>query len=195
MAARLRYPELAPEGYAALQAFGHYVNTATALEPVLLGLVYLRASVLNGCTFCTEVHSAELRKHHEPESRIAAVSDGPESDAFTPREQAALRWTDVITRLEGRHAPDEDYAAVLRFFQGKDLVDLTFAIANINAWNRMGVAFRPEWRPRVAGTNAHGKESVTGGSLVGQVAPPGVAVATGDGAAETGDDGGKVGND
>ncbi len=148
MATRLRYPELAPEGYAALAAFGHYVNTATALEPVLLALVYLRASLLNGCRYCIEAHKAELHKHHEPASRIEAVETTPESDVFTPREQAALRWTEVITRLRGSHASEEDYAAVTRFFHDKDLVDLTFAIANINAWNRMGVAFKPEWRPR-----------------------------------------------
>ncbi len=148
MSSRLRYPELAPEGYAALSAFGHYVNTGTALEPVLLGMVYLRASVLNGCDFCTQLHRAELQKHHEPESRIDAVMRAPGSEAFTPREQAALRWTDVITNVQVGHAADEEYAAVSRFFQGKDLVDLTFAIANINAWNRMGVAFKPEWRPR-----------------------------------------------
>src|SRR5579875_2607278 len=151
MAARLRYPEVAPEGYAALSAFGHYVNAATALEPVLLGMVYLRASVLNGCGFCTELHKSELRKHHEPESRIEAVSARPASEVFTPREQAALRWTEVLTKLHGGPASDEEYAAINRFFQGRDLVDLTFAIANINAWNRMGVAFRPEWRPQAAG--------------------------------------------
>ena len=150
MSVRLRYPELAPDGYAALSAFGHYVNTGTALEPVLLGLVYLRASVLNGCNFCIQLHKAELRKHHEPETRIAAVGDVPEADVFTPRELAALRWTDCITRLGHHGASDEDYAAVTRFFQDKELVDLTFAIANINAWNRMGVAFRPEWRGRTA---------------------------------------------
>ena len=150
MTARLRYPALAPEGYAALSAFGHYVNTGTALEPDLLGLVYLRASLLNGCDFCIGLHEAELRRRLEPESRIEAVGSAPASDAFTPREQAALRWTEVITRLPAGGASEEEYTAVSRFFGGKDLVDLCFAIANINAWNRMGIAFRPEWRPRTA---------------------------------------------
>lgn len=164
MAPRMRYPEVAPEGYAALATFGHYVNTGTALEPVLLGMVYLRASVLNGCEFCTGLHQAELRKHHEPETRIAAVMHEPESDAFTPRERAALRWTAAITNLQEGHASDEEYAAVSEYFQGKDLVDLTFAIANINAWNRMGVAFRPEWRPRVAPGNAGAAGMATTGT-------------------------------
>jgi AhpD family alkylhydroperoxidase len=149
MSIRLRYPELAPEGYAALTAFGHYINTATTLSPELVGLVNLRASVLNGCDFCTEMHAHELRKLNEPQTRIDAVSNWNVSDAFTPRERAALAWTDVLTELTtGSHASDEDYAAVTEFFQGKDLADLTYAIANINAWNRMGVAFRPEWKQK-----------------------------------------------
>ena len=182
MAARMRYPEVAPEGYAALQAFGHYCNTGTALEPVLLGMVYLRASVVNGCRFCIAAHTAELRKHHEPESRIEAVVEGPESDAFTERERAALRWTDLITGIAGRHASDEEYADVSVFFHGKDLVDLTFAIANINAWNRMGVAFQPESRPRAEAE----KLAAAGGT----------ELPTGTPAASAGeDDGGKVASD
>lgn len=191
MPARMRYPEVAPEGYAALQRFGHYVNTGTALEPVLLGMVYLRASVLNGCEFCTELHRTELRKHHEPESRIAAVMNEPRSDAFTPREQAALVWTEVITKLGEHHASDEEYIAVSRFFQGKDLVDLTFAIANINAWNRMGVAFRPEWR---GGAHVPAREqsekTVAARGLGGEVSG-----SAGDADGEHEGDGGKVGED
>jgi len=145
---RLPYTKLAPEAYAKLLSLGHYINTATTLEPVLLGLVYLRASTLNGCGFCKGMHAAELRHHHEPETRIAAIADWQASDAFTPRERAALAWTDLLTRLDGHEVPEEAYAAVSEFFHDKDLVDLTFAIANINAWNRLGVAFAPEWAPR-----------------------------------------------
>ena len=144
---RLPYPKLAPEAYEKLVALGHYINTATALEPVLLGLVYLRVSLMNGCGFCIGMHSDELRKHHEPESRIDAVAEWRGSDAFTPRERAALAWAEVLTDLPGSHASDEDYAAVSEFFKEKDLVDLTFSTANINAWNRLGVGFRAEWKP------------------------------------------------
>jgi AhpD family alkylhydroperoxidase len=145
---RLPYTKLAPEAYAKLSALGHYLTTATALEPVLVGLVYLRASLLNGCSFCTGMHTAELRRHHEPETRIAAVAAWEGSDAFTPRERAALAWTDAVTRLTGEEIGDAAYAAVREFFSEKDLVDLTFAIANINAWNRLGVAFAMEWKPK-----------------------------------------------
>ena len=149
MSVRLRYPEVAPGGYQALSAFGHYLNTETTLEPVLKGLVDLRASQINGCEFCVAMHTAELRKHHEPETRIGAVAAWQESNAFTRRERAALAWTETLTRLPGgSDASDEEYAAVSEFFQDKDLVDLTYAIANINGWNRLGVAFKPEFNSK-----------------------------------------------
>ena len=85
MAMRLRYPQLAPDGYTALSSLGHYIKTGTALEPVLLSLVYLRASELNSCDFCIGMHTAELHKHNEPQSRIDAVADWRSSDAFTAR--------------------------------------------------------------------------------------------------------------
>ena len=154
---RLPYPKLAPEAYEKLVALGHYINTATTLEPVLLGLVYLRVSLMNGCGFCIGMHSDELRKHHEPESRIDAVAEWRGSDAFTPRERAALAWAEVLTDLPGSHASDEDYAAVSEFFKEKDLVDLTFSIANINAWNRLGVGFRAEWKPANGAAKATSK--------------------------------------
>ena len=144
---RLKYPKLAPEGYAALSALQHYVETGIALEPVLMQLVYLRASQLNGCDFCMGLHAFELEKHNEPESRIHGVADWRGSDAFTPRERAALAWTESVTEVHATHVSDEDYAAVSEFFTGKDLVDLTMAVATINAWNRLGVAFRVEWNP------------------------------------------------
>ena len=146
MALRLAYWEAAPEAYERLIALGHYINTATALEPVLLGLVYLRASQMNGCGFCMGMHAAELRKRHEPESRISAVEGWRTSDAFTPRERAALAYTESVTDLSGG-VSDEAFAAVSEFFEGKDLADLTFAVAGINAWNRLGVAFAAEWKP------------------------------------------------
>ena len=143
MPARLRYPKLAPKAYEQMVALGHYLNTETSLSHVLLGLVYLRASLLNRCDFCIRMHTAELNHVHEPESRIEAVAKWQESDAFTPRERAALAWTDAVTTLEG-HVPDEAFSAISEFFQEKDLADLTFAIAQINAWNRLAISFRVE---------------------------------------------------
>ena len=139
---RLPYTKLAPEAYKSLQSVGHTLRTTTALGPVLLGLIDLRASQLNRCGFCIGMHTAELKHANEPQSRIDAVADWRNSDAFTPKEKAALAWTEAVTNIQDGHASDEAYAAVSEFFKDKDLVDLTFAIATINAWNRLAISFR-----------------------------------------------------
>jgi AhpD family alkylhydroperoxidase len=148
MSQRLRYAELAPEAMVALSGLEHYLNTATTLPAVLRELVRLRASTLNGCDYCIQMHTAELRKHNEPDTRIEAIANWQASDAFTPRERAALAWTDIVTNIQSTHATDDEYAAVNEFFTGKDLADLTFTIASINAWNRLGIPFRAEWKPK-----------------------------------------------
>jgi AhpD family alkylhydroperoxidase len=144
---RLPYTKLSPKPYEAMLAVGHALSTNTALEPMLMEYVKLRASIVNGCGFCVGMHTAELKRHHEPDTRIESIRDWQNSDAFTPRERAALAWTEVVTRLEGGHVSDADYAAVNEYFHDKDLADLTFAIAQINAWNRLGIAFAVEWNP------------------------------------------------
>lgn len=154
MPTRLRYPEFAPEGVATLRATEHYLNAATALPAVLLELVRLRVSLDNGCDFCIGHHTAELRKHNEPDTRIEGLQSWRNSDAFTPRERAALAWADGVTEIRGQCAGDAEYLAVSEFFHEKDLVDLTLAIASINAWNRMSIAFRAEWDSRLAGRHA-----------------------------------------
>ena len=106
-----------------------------------------------------DLHTAELRHHHEPQSRIDAVADWRGSDAFTPKERAALAWAETVTELQRSHVSDEDFAAVSEFFQEKDLADLTIAIANINAWNRLGVAFRLEWKPPVRRSAAKSEDA------------------------------------
>lgn len=188
MAPRLRYPELAPEGIAHMRALEHYLNATTALPAVLLELVRLRVSLQNGCSFCTGHHKRELEKHHEPQSRIEAVQNWIESDAFTPRERAALNWADAVTEIQTRRAGDAEYEAVSAFFEGKDLVDLTLAIASINAWNRMSIAFGAEWDPTRARV-ANGKAAAE------QAAAATTAVAAGEDAPmqdAVDDDGGKV---
>src|ERR1700742_2843932 len=155
---RLPYPKLAPEPYRSLVSLGHYLRTATSLDAVLLGLIDLRTSQLNGCGFCIGMHTQELKHANEPDSRINAVANWRNSDAFTPRERAALAWTEEITNIQDGHASDEAFAAVSEYFKDKDLVDLTFAIATINAWNRMGIAFRAEWNPRNRAGGAHAQE-------------------------------------
>src|SRR5579875_1968214 len=151
---RLPYPKLAPDAYNTLVSLGKYLRTGTSLDHGLIELVDLRASQLNGCEFCVAMHTNELKHSNEPESRISAVANWRGSDAFTARERAALAWTEEITNIQSGHASDEAYAAVSEFFEEKELVDLTFAIAAINAWNRLGIAFRAEWHPAMRPGNA-----------------------------------------
>jgi AhpD family alkylhydroperoxidase len=140
MAARLDYVKLAPEGFAAMRALGHVVNTASGLEPVLLGLVLLLASQMNGCEYCIALHSAELKKLHEPERRIADVLEWRGSDAYTQRERAAFAWTEAVTNIQDGHAGDAVYAQVREHFSEVETANLTLAITTINAWNRIAIA-------------------------------------------------------
>jgi AhpD family alkylhydroperoxidase len=144
---RLHYTDLAPQGIAALRSLEHYANTATGLEPILLELVRLRASLLNGCDYCVSMHTHELQKHNETPDRIAQVASWRTSAAYTHREQAALAWTEVITNIQQGHAPQEAFEAARLHFSDKELVDLTLAIASINAWNRLAIAFRAQHTP------------------------------------------------
>ena len=152
MTQRLRYPELSPEGVGALRGLEHFLNAASGLESVLLELVRLRCSQLNGCEYCIALHSAELQKHHEPASRIDTVAAWAASNAFTERERAGLRWAEVITDVQQGHAADDEYAAVRLHFADTELVNLTLAIAGINAWNRMAIAFRAQHTSKPAPT-------------------------------------------
>ena len=138
---RLKYAELSPEGVGAMLGVEHFLNAFSGLESSLLEMVRLRASQINGCAFCIGLHGHELAKHNEPESRILAIERWSESDALTQRERAALRWTEAITNIQSGHASDEEYAAVRAHFGDREVVDLTLAIASINAWNRLAIAF------------------------------------------------------
>ena len=157
MAQRLNYVELSPDAMAAMRSVEHYLNIGSGLESGLLELVRLRASLMNGCEYCIGLHTHELARRHEPEGRIADVTAWRESDAYTQRERAALSWAEAVTDVQTGHAPDEAYPAVREHFSDKELVDLTVAIASINAWNRVAIAFRAEKRrteehePRPAG--------------------------------------------
>jgi AhpD family alkylhydroperoxidase len=131
---------------AALRSVEHYLNTGSALEPVLLELVRLRASLVNGCEYCIGLHTHELQKHNETADRIVAVADWQPSAAYSQRERAAFAWTDAVTNIQDGHASDEAYAAALQEFTEPELVNLTLAIASINAWNRVAIAFRAEIR-------------------------------------------------
>jgi AhpD family alkylhydroperoxidase len=140
MAARLKYMKLAPEGMGRLQELEHSLNTDTGLERVLLDLVRLLASLLNGCEYCIQLHTAELKKMHEPEGRIAGVAEWRGSTGYTKRERAAFAWTEAVTNIQDGHAADAVYEEVRAHFTEVETVNLTLAIVTINAWNRMAIS-------------------------------------------------------
>jgi AhpD family alkylhydroperoxidase len=140
MEPRLSYTKLAPEGIAKMSALEHYLNTGTGLEPVLLELVRLHASLMNGCEYCISLHTAELKKHNEPQERIAGVAEWRDSTAYTQRERAALAWTEAITNIQDGHAPDVVYDEVRAHFSEAETVNLTLVITTINAWNRIAIS-------------------------------------------------------
>ena len=139
MAARLKYGQLAPEGMAHLTAMGHYLNTATGLELVLLDLVRLLASLRNGCEYCVHLHASELKKMNETPDRIAGLNDWRGSSAYTNRERAAFAWTEAVTNIQDGHAPDVVYEEVRAQFSDVETVNLTLVISTINAWNRISI--------------------------------------------------------
>lgn len=137
---RLKYGQLAPGGLAKMTEMEHYLNTGTGLEASLLGMVRLRASLINGCEYCTHLHTAELRKLNETAGRIAAVADWRGSNLYTNRELAAFAWTDAVTNIKDGHAPDDVYNKTREHFSDVEIVNLTLVITTINAWNRIAIS-------------------------------------------------------
>ena len=143
MAERLKYASAFPEGIQALAKLGHTVNTS-GLEEGLLHLIFMRASQLNGCAYCIDMHSKDARALGETEQRLYGLSAWRETSFYTPRERAALAWTEGITNIQQGHAPDAVYQEAHREFGDADLVKLTMAIVTINSWNRVAIGFRME---------------------------------------------------
>ncbi len=130
----------APEPIKAMMALeASFANSG--LDHNLLELMKLRASQINGCAYCIHMHVTDLRKHGENEMRLHLLSAWRESSSFTPRERAALGWTEALTRLAETGAPDEDYEVLQAEFTEAEQVNLTLAIGAINVWNRLNVGF------------------------------------------------------
>ncbi|MBB5402441.1 carboxymuconolactone decarboxylase family protein [Paraburkholderia youngii] len=114
----------------------------SALEKSLTELVRLRASQINGCAYCVDMHTSDARKRGETERRLATVVVWRETPFFTDRERAALEWTEAVTLVSHNHVPDAVWQAVRPHFSDEELVDLTLLISAINAWNRFAISFR-----------------------------------------------------
>jgi len=140
MTDRLNFATAAPHAFRAMRALQDYVN-GTGLEPLLLELVKLRASYMNGCAYCVDMHSKDARALGETEQRIYAVPVWRETPFFTPRERSALAWTEAVTAIAGGGASDALYAEAREHFDDRELVELTMAIIAINGWNRLAIPF------------------------------------------------------
>jgi AhpD family alkylhydroperoxidase len=141
MEPRIKYQSVARGAVEAMRGLDRYVHES-GLERSLVELVKVRASQLNGCAFCIDMHTKDARLAGETEQRLYALSAWEETPFFGERERAALAWTEAVTEVGQTHVPDEVYEEARRQFSEKELVDLTLAIVAINGWNRLSVAFR-----------------------------------------------------
>lgn len=141
MEARLNYAKAAPGLMKAMHGLEAYLANC-GLEPTLKELVKMRASQINGCAYCLDMHSQDARALGETEQRLYALSAWEETPFFTERERAALLWTEKVTLISVDHVPDEVYERVRQHFSEEELANLTLVVATINAWNRLGISFR-----------------------------------------------------
>ena len=138
---RLNYAQASPQSYKTMLDFSNYTKTS-GLEGPLKELVKIRASQINGCAYCLDMHTKDARAAGEMETRIFMLDAWRESGLYTAREKAALAWTEALTLIGETHAPEDVYQEVRKFFTEKETVDLTHAIVVINSWNRFMMAFR-----------------------------------------------------
>jgi AhpD family alkylhydroperoxidase len=141
MEQRMDFYRASPEAIRALTALEAAI-AKLGLDPALLDLVKLRASQINACAYCVDLHASDLRKRGETDRRLAALPVWRETPFFSERERAALAWTEALTLLAQTHATDADYAHLREHFSERECVDLSLAIGVINTWNRLAVGFR-----------------------------------------------------
>lgn len=141
MQTRLDFYKASPNAVKALMALEQQIGKSS-LENSLKELVRLRASQINGCAFCVDMHTADARKNGETERRLATVVVWRETPFFTDRERAALAWTEALTLVSGDHVPDAVWENVRPHFADDELVDLSLLVCAINSWNRLAISFR-----------------------------------------------------
>lgn len=142
MQPRLDAQKASPAAYNAMLGLETFVRKSSKLETSLIELIKMRASQINGCAYCIDMHSKDARAEGESEQRLYALSAWRETPFFTDRERAALDWTEALTLIAEEHVPDEVYSRVKEQFSAEELVNLTLAIITINGWNRLAIAFR-----------------------------------------------------
>jgi AhpD family alkylhydroperoxidase len=143
MQSRLDFPKVSPQAVQAMLGLEAHLNR-TSLDPSLRDLLKMRASQLNGCAYCIDMHSKDLRAGGESEQRLYLLDAWREAPLYTPRERAALAWTEAVTRISETHAPDAAFEALKPQFSEQEIVDLTVLIGMINLWNRLSIGFRSQ---------------------------------------------------
>jgi AhpD family alkylhydroperoxidase len=137
----LNYAKASPEAVAAFRGVETYVRQC-GLDHTLLELIKTRASQINGCAFCIDMHTKDARARGETEQRLYALAAWEETPFFSDRERAALAWTEAVTRIAEAPVPERLYEELRRHFSEKEVVDLTMAVIAINGWNRLAATFR-----------------------------------------------------
>jgi AhpD family alkylhydroperoxidase len=148
--------KVAPGVLEAMLGIEKYLHKSR-MDRNLLNLIYLRASQINGCAYCLDMHWKDLRVAGETEQRLYGLDAWKESPYYTDRERAALAWTEAVTDIQEGRVSDSVYEEMRRFFSEKEVVDLTLAVTAINSWNRLNIAFRtvPGTYQPVRGTKSH----------------------------------------
>jgi AhpD family alkylhydroperoxidase len=141
MEPRINYAKVAPGVFEAMLGLTHYLRKS-GLDEALVNLVCLRASQINGCAYCLDMHWKDLRAAGETEQRLYGLDAWEESSYYSDRERAALAWTEAVTNVRAGHVSDDVYEQVRKVFTEKELADLTLAIVAINGWNRLSIAAR-----------------------------------------------------
>ena len=137
---RLKILDVAPEAYRALSGVESYIQQC-GLEKSLIELVKMRASQINGCAYCLDMHSKDALKQGATPQRLVLLNAWRESSLYTPRERAALAWTETLTKVAAEGAPDAVYAGLTAYFTGAEIANLTTLIGMINLWNRIAIGF------------------------------------------------------
>ncbi|MDQ0888023.1 AhpD family alkylhydroperoxidase [Paenibacillus sp. V4I9] len=141
MTQHVNYMQQSPEFFKQMMEFSN-AEKGSSIEKEILDLIHIRASQMNGCGFCLDMHMKEAKIHGERELRLHHISIWRESTLFAPRERAVLAWTEILTKLPEHGVPDDVYNRVREQLSEKEISDLTFSIMAINAWNRINIAFK-----------------------------------------------------
>ena len=141
MQPRIEYTKVAPGAMKAMRGLERYLAEC-GLEPSLLDLVRTRASQINGCAYCIDMHTKDARERGESEQRLYALDAWREAPFYTERERVALAWTEAVTLVANGHVPDAVYEEVRQHLSEEELVNLTLSVVAINGWNRFAISFR-----------------------------------------------------